>query len=60
MRVTEYRGMLKLPQVNNIKNCLELYLNKRKKKPFMDDFQYNKLLKETIRSKSRFYKMEKK
>lgn len=26
----------------------------------MDDFQYNKLLEETTRSKSRFYKMEKK
>lgn len=26
----------------------------------MEDFQYNKLLKETISSESRFYKMEKK
>lgn len=40
------------------KKNLELCLNKTKQKSFMKDFQYNKLLEETI--KSRFYKMEKK
>lgn len=60
MRVTECRGMLKFPQDNSIKNCLELYRNKVKKTPFMEAFQYNKLLKEFITSESRFYKMGKK
>lgn len=38
---------------------MKCILIKAKQKPFTEDFQYNKLLEETIKSDSRLYKMEK-